>query len=97
VYECYGYSAVSPLAQPRLGCEVYQLGADDVCTPIPLREKLRRGFPSFPPLPADWPDYRNPLLTDKAQEHFGWRPACSLRTAYRAAFGKDVVEERLDG
>jgi nucleoside-diphosphate-sugar epimerase len=63
---------------PRPGCEVYHFAADDIFSPRPLRERLAFN-PGYPPLPPDWPDYRSPVLTHKAAEHFGWRASVSLR------------------
>jgi nucleoside-diphosphate-sugar epimerase len=73
------------IERPRPGCEAYHFVADDIWLSIPLRDALARQ-PEFtgPPLPDGWPDFRAPVLTDKARDHFGWRPAWSVHEAVRA-------------
>jgi nucleoside-diphosphate-sugar epimerase len=56
------------------GCEVYNLAAADVLSGVPLRERIARYHPDFPPLPANWPDRKSPLLIEKAEKMLGWRP-----------------------
>ncbi len=59
---------------PRPGCEIYNAAADDVMCLSPIRTRLMKQFPDGPTLPEDWPDHKSPALSDKAREHFGWRP-----------------------
>lgn len=79
------------LEQPRPGCEAYHFAADDVLTGQHIRERLRLHEPTFPPLPADWPFARSPLITVKAREHLGWRPRWNLVSRYREVVGRDPV------
>jgi nucleoside-diphosphate-sugar epimerase len=62
--------------------EVYHFTAADVWTATPLRARLLQTQPDFPPLPVDWPDYKSPVLCDKARSHFGWEPAFRMREGY---------------
>lgn len=70
------------LENPRPGCEVYNLAAADASTLVPLRERFEKFNPEMPPLPADWPDFKAPLATEKFREHFGWQPKWNPRTEY---------------
>lgn len=70
---------VLALENPRPGCEAYQLSAAEVHIDTPLRERLKQDHPDYPPLPSDWPDYKSPLICDKAREHFGWTPTWNAR------------------
>jgi nucleoside-diphosphate-sugar epimerase len=79
------------LEQPRPGCEAYHFGSDDVLTALHVRERQRQHEPGYPPLPADWPFARSPMITAKAREHFGWRPRWNLVSLYRSAVGRDPV------
>lgn len=64
------------------GCEAYNLAATEVGSLTPLRERLEKFNPEFPKLPSDWPDFKCPLLIDKAREHFGWEPKSNPRQEY---------------
>jgi nucleoside-diphosphate-sugar epimerase len=59
------------------GCEIYNLAAAEVLSRVPLRERIVRHHPDFPPLPANWPDRKSPLLIEKAEKMLGWRPKWS--------------------
>jgi nucleoside-diphosphate-sugar epimerase len=71
------------LQQPPAGFEAYNLSAADVMTLQPIRQRLAKDHPTYPPLPTDWPANASPLLTHKAREHFGWQPAFSAMEIYR--------------
>jgi len=73
---------VQAIEQAPEGFEVYHLTAEDVWSAVPLRERMLRTQPDFPPLPMDWPDYRSPVLCDKAKAHFGWKPTFGVRQGY---------------
>lgn len=81
---------VLALENPRPGCEAYHFSAGDVHTELPLRERLEKDHPDYPPLPPDWPDYKSPLICDKARDHFGWEPKWSVRDALAKAEPDDV-------
>jgi nucleoside-diphosphate-sugar epimerase len=66
------------LEKPRPGCEVYHFCADEILSLTPLAELVQKSFPTAPALPADWPPFKSPLLTEKARAHFGWAPRYNL-------------------
>jgi nucleoside-diphosphate-sugar epimerase len=66
----------------RPGFEAYHFTADDVWTPVPLRARLLATQPDFPALPVDWPDYKSPVICDKAKAHFGWQPTFGIREGF---------------
>lgn len=66
------------LETPRAGCEVYNLSAAEVASIAPLRQRLERHHPDFPPLPLDWPDRKSPIVIEKAEKFLGWRPQWSV-------------------
>jgi nucleoside-diphosphate-sugar epimerase len=66
----------------RRGFQVYHFTADDVFSATPLRERLLRTQPDYPPLPVDWPDYRSPVICDKAKGDLGWKPAFRVRDGF---------------
>jgi nucleoside-diphosphate-sugar epimerase len=74
---------VLALEQPRPGCEAYHFSAAEVQSAIPLRQRLAEYHPDFPPLPPDWPDFKSPMLCDKARSHFGWEPTWNLREEWQ--------------
>jgi nucleoside-diphosphate-sugar epimerase len=76
--------------QPRPGFEAYHFSAAEVNSLHPLTERLREHQPQFPPLPADWPAFKSPLLTTKLREHFGWEPTWNAWTFT----GKSMAEPR---
>ena len=79
------------LERPRAGCEVYHFSAGEILSLHPLRERLRRHHPDFPPLPIDWADFRSPLITAKARDHLGWEPQWNWLDLYRRKHGEPAV------
>lgn len=77
------------IENPRPGCEAYHFVAREVITAVPIAERLRKVYPNYPPLPADWPPFATPALTTKAKAHFGWEPRHSLLDLYRLKTGHD--------
>jgi nucleoside-diphosphate-sugar epimerase len=74
------------IENPRPGCEAYHFTADEILSLAPLRERLK--FMNWEDLlPADWPAFRSPVLTNKAREHFGWKPEINALEAYRQRHG----------
>ncbi len=71
------------LERPSPGCCAYHFSAAEIASSRPLRERLSEHHPDFPPLPADWPDYRTPMILDKAERDFGWRPTWNLLERHR--------------
>lgn len=76
------------LENPRPGFEVYHFSAKEILSLYPLAERLARHHPDYPKLPADWPAFKSPLITDKARDHFGWEPCWNFLDFYRARFGE---------
>ncbi len=72
---------------PRPGCEIYQICAAEGLFARPVRAWLREAYPDLPALPADWPDFRSPYLSDKFRSHFPWTPTWNLLDLHRARFG----------
>jgi len=70
---------LAALDQPRPGCEAYHLTGANVFTDMPIRQWIEERCPGFPSLPADWPEYKSPVLLDKAKLHLGWEPSWDLR------------------
>jgi len=70
------------LEHPRPGFQAYHFSAEDVRTLVPIRQRLLQDNRGEPELPADWPDHKSPILTDKAREHFGWRAQWSILERY---------------
>ena len=56
------------------GCEIYNLAAAEILSGVPLSERIAHHHPDFPPLPANWPDRKSPLLIEKAEKMLGWHP-----------------------
>ena len=77
------------LENPRPGCEAYHFTADDVFSAMPIRQRLLKFNPDYPALPHDWPDYKCPVSTAKALEHFGWKPEINLISIFRKKHGCD--------
>jgi UDP-glucose 4-epimerase len=66
---------------------LYHVASSDVAGVSPIRERLSKFYPDFPPLPADWPEFGAPVSTARAQRELGWQPM-SLRA---------VLEGSLEG
>ncbi len=75
------------LENPRQGFEAYHFVADRVRCSEPIRDVLARVHPTWPKLPADWPAFKSPVLTDKAKAKLGWRPTFDL-LEYAEKLGK---------
>jgi len=92
---------VLAIESERPGCEAYHFSASEICSGAPLAARLKAHHPDYPPLPADWPPFRSPILTDKARKHFGWEAQWNLLDFYRNEFGKDpdypVAAKNADG
>jgi nucleoside-diphosphate-sugar epimerase len=76
------------LENPRPGFEAYHFSAPEIASLQPLRQRLAAHHPDYPPLPADWPDFKSPLLTTKLREHFGWEAKWNYLDFYRARHGE---------
>ncbi len=72
----HGFAAAVESARP--GCEIYNLAAADIMSHMPLRHRLAKYHPHFPPLPAGWPDHKSPVVTEKAQKLLNWSPKWSF-------------------
>jgi nucleoside-diphosphate-sugar epimerase len=70
------------LEHPKSGCETYHLTAAEVLSANPLRQRLEH-HKDYPSLPDNWPDFKSPLLLEKARQHFGWEPTINLLDHYR--------------
>ena len=68
----------------RSGCEIYNLSAPDILSVFPLRQRLEKHHPDFPPLPPDWPEFKSPVVTEKAQAMLGWKPQWSFLEHFHA-------------
>jgi nucleoside-diphosphate-sugar epimerase len=79
------------LDNPRAGFDAYHFAAEEILSFYPLAERLRRHHPSFPPLPANWPPFRSPLLMDKARRDFGWAPQWNFLQMYRERHGENAA------
>ena len=73
---------------PRPGFEAYHFSATEVLSLYPIAQRLREHHPEFPPLPADWPAFKSPVLTGKMRDHFGWQPQWNFLDQYRAQHGE---------
>jgi nucleoside-diphosphate-sugar epimerase len=71
----------------RKGCEVYNLSAADILSVVPLKERLERHHPDFPRLPDGWPDFKSPLVIEKAKKLLGWEPTWSFANYLRERDG----------
>jgi len=67
------------LEHPRPGCEAYNIASDESL--LPVEGIIKQFYPTFPPLPPDWPQRRSAMLCEKAKEHFGWRHEFKLPPA----------------
>jgi nucleoside-diphosphate-sugar epimerase len=76
------------IEHPRPGFEAYHFSAIEVLSIYPIAPRLREHHPEFPPLPADWPEFKSPMLIGKARDHFGWEPTWNLLDFYRAQHGE---------
>lgn len=88
---------VASLRTDLTGYRVFHLVADDVVSASPIREALARTCPHFPLLPEDWPAYRSPVSTEKAQRELGWRPKFAvLSEVDRWKSSRQVMEKRAE-
>lgn len=74
------------------GWEVYHLSAEDIALVEPLPVVHRKYLSDYPPLPADWPDYRSPMDTTRARQALGWSPQWSIREAYARVTGESLSD-----
>ena len=81
----------SAVETSRPGFEIYNLGAEDILSVAPLKERLERHHRDFPPLPADWPPLKSPLIIEKAERFLGWRPLWSFAKYLRERDSRDQV------
>jgi len=84
---------VLAIENPRPGCEAYHFTAADVFCSMPLRDALVTLHPDHPALPADWPAYKSPVNTTKAEQHFGWKAVWTITELYRQKFGREPHDE----
>ena len=89
------YAEMVERAHP--GCETYHLTAADVVSLVPLTERIRKHNPGLPPLPADWPPFRSPVLTTKARDKLGWEPRWSFLDQYAKWKGHDPRSQAVKG
>jgi nucleoside-diphosphate-sugar epimerase len=73
----------STVETSRPGFEIYNLGAEDILSVVPLKDRLERHHRDFPPLPADWPPLKSPLVIEKAERLLGWKPLWSFANYLR--------------
>ena len=71
---------VAAVESDRPGCEAYNIAAADVMSNIPIRARLLEHHPNYPALPESWPDFKAPILSEKAREHFGWEAKWDMRS-----------------
>jgi nucleoside-diphosphate-sugar epimerase len=71
-----GFAATVEASRP--GCEIYNMGAADILSWMPLGKRLAKYHPHVPPLPAAWPDHKSPLVIEKAENLLDWRPKWSF-------------------
>ena len=76
------------IENPRPGCEAYHFAAAEILSLYPLGARLAAHHPAYPKLPADWPAFKSPLITNKAREHFGWEAKWNFLHFYRRAGGE---------
>ncbi len=81
------------LEQPRPGCEIYHLSAPEIISGEPLATRLAHR-PDYPALPADWPAFKSPVITAKAENHFGWKAQDNVLDDFRRKFGRNPGENR---
>jgi nucleoside-diphosphate-sugar epimerase len=67
------------------GCEIYNVGAADIMSSMSIHQRLAKYHPGLPPLPPGWPDYKSPLITEKAANLLNWRPLWSFSGHINAA------------
>jgi len=70
---------VAAIEKDLPGCEAYNIFAAEAITNTPIRQRLQKHHPDFPPLPPDWPDFKSVALADKARNDLGWRPKWNFR------------------
>jgi UDP-glucose 4-epimerase len=80
------------IEKDRPGWEVYHLSADDISLVEPLPVVQRKYLSDYPPLPADWPDYRSPMDTTRARQALDWSPQWSIREAYAQHTGRSLSD-----
>jgi nucleoside-diphosphate-sugar epimerase len=64
------------------GFQAYHFAAPDVWSAVPIRARLQRHHPDFPPLPDDWPDFKCPVDCSRAHTSLGWSAHLSVRQAF---------------
>jgi len=70
---------VAAIAKDLPGCHAYNIFAPEALTMVPVRDRLARHHADYPPLPADWPDFKSVVLADKARNELGWQPKWNFR------------------
>jgi nucleoside-diphosphate-sugar epimerase len=79
------------LEHPRPGFEAYHFSAGEILSLLPLAARLAAHHPDYPPLPADWPAFKSPVLTNKLRDHFGWEPTWNWLDFHRKCRGEAAV------
>ena len=76
------------VSDTRPGFRVYNAMAPDALTLRPVREALASTWPQLR-LPADWPTWRCPVISERIRIDLGWTPNWSILAQFRARFGGD--------
>jgi nucleoside-diphosphate-sugar epimerase len=79
------------IEHPRPGFEAYHFSAAEVLSLYPIAPRLREHHPEFPPLPADWPAFKSPMLIGKLRDHFGWEPKWNFLDFHRDRHGEPAA------
>jgi nucleoside-diphosphate-sugar epimerase len=70
---------VAAIEKGETGWQAYHLSAANTRLNIGLHEFLATFFPHYPKPPADWPEFKSPLVCTKAKQKLGWEPTWDLR------------------
>lgn len=70
----------------RPGLSIYNAMAPEAITLRPVREALAATYPQLS-LPADWPTWRCPVVSERIRAELGWTAAWSFVAEFRKRFG----------
>ena len=69
---------VAAIEKGEKGWQAYHLSAHKTRLRMGLQEFLAAHFQAWPKLPSDWPEFKSPLVIDKAKAGLGWEPTWEL-------------------
>jgi nucleoside-diphosphate-sugar epimerase len=79
-----GLEPTGPDSSQLSTCEAFHFVADEIVGDVPLRQKMERFLPDWPPLPENWGTHMPPVSLEKARRLLGWWPAYRMSAVIRS-------------